>query len=134
MKQLSTVKEEIAELLKFKVNKADLKAGLNEKQVARAIKARTSKVKKRLQYLKNIRLYLETQPREDFVRKEIELLDKTVKFVDKNYEQWLDEIKIRDKDATDNKFYQQSFDKQTGYLTQKKKHLSHLRTLRDVLD
>lgn len=130
MKQLSQVKEEMAELLKFKVNKADLKAGLSEKQIARAIKARTGKVKKRLQYLKNIRLYLEKEPREEFVKKEIERLDSSIKNIDKDYTAWLDSLE----DSTDTPFNKKVYDKQTGYLTLKKKHLAHLKTLRDVLD
>lgn len=92
-------------------------------------KKERKRIKKQLKYLRPIKLYLEGEPREDFIKKEKSRLDNRIKIVDKNYKDWLSQ----DSNRYDNAMFRKAFDSQTGYLTEKKKHLAHLKTLIYIL-
>ena len=114
MRTLLEVEEEIDSIIKYNANK-------HEKEKKRA--------REQLLHLKSVRLYLEGNPKEEFVRKEEVRLNNRINIIEKDYEFWLSGIP----NAFDSATFRDGYDKQTGYLTEKKKHLAHLRTLRYIL-
>ncbi len=118
MKQISEVQAELDELLK-----------LTPQQKESMSKTELSRATKRVGFLKIVKNYLEQNPREGYVKEQLDKLEEKVKKIDGEYQVWLDGCE-NPKDTSE---MRKAYNSQTGALSQKEKYNEQLKMLREVL-